>query len=176
MAKLDNLSALMLNELQDTYDAEHQVVEALPLMAEAAASRELRAAFQTHLQESQEQIRRLEQVFDLLGENAKRKACKGMKGIISEGQELMKEKMDDSVMDAALIASAQRVEHYEIAAYGTLRTYADLLGHEDAAQLFQMTLEEEELTDEKLSQLSSIINSQAMGATSTGNGKRERAR
>ncbi len=177
MAKMENLSDLMLMELQDTYDAEHQVVDALPTMAEAATARELKTAFQEHLAESKQHLSRLEQVFGLLGETPKRKTCKGMKGIIKEGQEMMEEPMSETVMNAALIAAAQRVEHYEMAAYGTLRTYATLVGNHEASQLFQTTLEEEELTDKKLSMLASTINAKAVGAPSTSeNGKREKAR
>lgn len=176
MAKLENLSDLMLEELKDVYDAEHQIIEALPQMAQAASSRELKAAFQEHLNESQEHIRRLEQVFGLLNQNPKRKSCKAMKGLIKEGQEMMEEEMSSTVMDAALIASAQRVEHYEMAAYGTLRTYANLVGHDQISQIFQRTLEEEELTDKKLTKIASTINAEAIGSTNTTNGTRSTTR
>jgi len=159
--KLENLQKLMLDQLKDTYDAEHQITKALPKMQEAASSPELQRAFQTHLNQTQSQISRLEQVFEMLGQKPSRKACKGMQGLIEEGNEMMKENADSDVRDAGLIASAQKVEHYEISAYGTLRTYANLLGHHQAADLLQQTLDEEAQTDEMLTQIASKVNVQA---------------
>lgn len=149
--KMQSLHDLFLMELKDTYDAEHQITKALPKMAKAATSPEVRAGFEQHLIETEGQIKRLEQVFDLLGEKASRKTCAGMKGIIAEGEEQMQEEMDGLLMDAALIASAQRVEHYEMAAYGTLCAYARQMGHTECADLLDQTLEEEKATDAKLS-------------------------
>jgi ferritin-like metal-binding protein YciE len=158
---MKTLSDLFLHELKDVYDAEHQIVAALPEMAKAAGSPDLRAAFETHLEQSRAQIERLEQVFKATKQKASRVTCEGMKGIIKEGKTVLEDEMSDDVRDAALIAAAQRVEHYEMAGYGTLRTYAYLLGHTEAAELLQQTLEEEELTDKLLSQLATTINRQA---------------
>lgn len=160
--KLDSLNDLFVDVLKDTYDAEHQITKALPKMAEATSSAQLRSAFNQHLSETENQIRRLEQVFELVGKKATRKSCKAMKGLIEEGEELLKEDAEPEVLDAGLIAAAQKVEHYEISAYGTLRTYARQLGLTEAAQLLQQTLDEESMTDEKLTQLAeSSINVQA---------------
>lgn len=151
--KIKALSDLFHDELKDVYDAEHQLLKALPKMAKAASSDKLRAAFEAHLTETEEQIKRLEQVFEIIDKKPTRKSCKAMKGLVEEGQEMMKEDMDPEVKDAALISSAQRVEHYEIAAYGCLRTWAELLGMKDAKKLLQTTLDEEGKTDEKLTRL-----------------------
>ena len=164
MAKAGTFHDAFIDELRDTYSAEKQVSKALPKMAKAATSPELRAAFTTHLQETQNQLARLEEVFASLGEKVKAKHCDGMAGIIEEGQGVMKENFDDDTMDACLIASAQRVEHYEMAAYGTLVSWAKTMGHTEAAELLQETLNEEEATDEKLTQLAeSRVNQQAAG-------------
>lgn len=160
--KLDSLHALMLEQLEDVYDAEHQIVESLPKMAQAASSSELKMAFKEHLAQTRTHIKRLDQAFKSLGETPTRKTCNGMKGLIKEGDEMLKAKADSAVMDAGLIASAQRVEHYEMAGYGTLRTYAHLMNHTEAAELFQLTLDEEEVTDKKLSQLANKINVAAL--------------
>jgi ferritin-like metal-binding protein YciE len=159
--KLETLHELFVENLQDIYDAEHQIVEALPKMIEAASDTELQNAFQEHLEQTQTHIQRLEQAFQTLDESAERKACKGMQGIIKEGAELIKEKPDADVLNAGLISAAQHVEHYEIATYGTLRTYAELLGHDEVAELLQMTLEEEKTTDQLLTDLASEINVEA---------------
>lgn len=151
--KLNTLNDLFMAELKDLYDAEHQITQALPKMAKAASTPELQQAFQQHLQQTQQHITRLEQVFDLCGERAERKTCKGMEGLIKEGQEMMKEGSPSAVLDAALISAAQKVEHYEIASYGTLRTFAKLLNMNEAAQLLQTTLDEESETDEKLTKI-----------------------
>ncbi|MBI5668550.1 MAG: ferritin-like domain-containing protein [Chloroflexi bacterium] len=162
MKKMKELNDLLLHQLQDLYDAEHQITEALPQMVEAASSEELKAAFQEHLNQTEEQINRLKQVFQMLNKRAQRVPCKGMQGLIEEGSELMKEQPKGQVLDAGLIASAQKVEHYEVAAYGSARTYAYQLGYQDAAQLLQQTLDEEEMTDKKLTQIAGRVNVEAM--------------
>jgi ferritin-like metal-binding protein YciE len=159
--KTSSLHELFVEELQDAYDAENQLIKALPKMAQAAASDELRQGFEEHLEQTRQQARRLEQIFEQLGEDAKGKKCKGMEGVIKEGSEIIKEKMDDNVKDAALISAAQRVEHYEIAAYGTLRTWANLLGQQEAVSLLEETLSEEKETDQKLTELAENINPEA---------------
>ena len=150
---LDSLEKLFLEELKDVYNAEKQLLRALPRMAKAAESPELQQAFNKHTKETEGQVQRLERVFQELGQSARGKTCKGMQGLIEEGKEVMEKEGEGPVIDAALIASAQRVEHYEIAAYGCLRTYAQLLGLEQAVQLLQQTLEEEEATDKILTEL-----------------------
>ena len=150
---LDSLEKLFIEELRDIYNAEKQLTRALPRMAKAAESPELQQAFSTHLKETEGQIKRLERIFGELGQAVRGKKCKGMEGLIEEGKEKMEEEGEAPVLDAALIASAQKVEHYEIAAYGCLRTYAELLGMEQVVQLLQQTLEEEEATDKILTQL-----------------------
>jgi ferritin-like metal-binding protein YciE len=150
---LDSLEKLFIEELRDIYNAEKQLTRALPRMAKAAESPDLQKAFTTHLKETEGQIQRLERVFKELGQAVRGKKCKGMEGLIEEGKEKLEEDGEPQVLDAALIASAQKVEHYEIAAYGCLRTYAELLGHSEAAQLLQQNLKEEEAADEKLNQL-----------------------
>jgi ferritin-like metal-binding protein YciE len=150
---LDSLEKLFLEELKDIYNAEKQLLRALPRMAKAAESPELQQAFNKHTKETEGQVQRLERVFQELGQSARGKTCKGMQGLVEEGKEVMEKEGEGPVIDAALIASAQKVEHYEIAAYGCLRTYAQLLGLEQAVQLLQQTLEEEEATDKILNQL-----------------------
>jgi ferritin-like metal-binding protein YciE len=150
---LDSLEKLFLEELKDIYNAEKQILRALPRMAKAAESQELQQAFTQHLKETQGQVQRLERVFKGLDQPARRKKCKGMEGLMEEGKDVLEEEGEGPVIDAALIAAAQRVEHYEIAAYGCLRTYAQLLGHSEAERLLQETLKEEEATDKKLTQL-----------------------
>ena len=162
---LNTFDDLFTHQLQDVYDAEHQLIDALPKMADAASSSDLRNAFNTHLMETREQAKRLEQVFGLLGKEVKRVTCPAMKGLIKEGSETISASGDPKVKDAALIASAQRVEHYEIAAYGTLRTLARQVGRDDVASLFQKTLDEEGSTDKKLTRLAeSHINAEAAQA------------
>jgi len=159
---LDSLDTLFLDQIQDLYDAEQRITKALPLMAEAAHDPLLKAAFQQHLQETENQLTRLGQVFKEIGKSASGKTCEAMKGLITEGQEAISASGDPAVKDAALIAAAQRVEHYEIAAYGTARTFAKRLGKTEAARLLQQTLQEEEATDKKLTGLAeSNINPQA---------------
>lgn len=153
MAEMGTLQDAFLDELRDTYDAEKQIIKALPKMAKAASSPELRSAFEMHLDETRGQVARLEEVFGALGEKPRGKHCDGMAGIIEEGKSAMEEDFDDSTMDAALIASAQRVEHYEMAAYGTLVAWSKALGHQEALELLEETLEEEKTADAKLTQL-----------------------
>ena len=147
---LDSLQDLFLEELKDVYHAEKQLVAALPRLAKAATSPELEKAFTSHLAETKGHVDRLEQIFKELGVPARGKRCKGMEGLVEEGKEVLEEEGEPAVIDAALIAAAQRVEHYEIAAYGCLRTYAQLLGQENALRLLSATLSEEEAADEKL--------------------------
>ncbi len=156
----ENLQELFVNEVRDIYDAEKQLTKALPKMAKAAESDELRAAFEEHLDVTRAQVGRLEQVFKLLGMAARGKPCEGMKGLIAEGEEVMEE-MEGSTLDAALIASAQKVEHYEIATYGTLATFAEVLEMQEAKDLLGQTLEEEKEADEKLTAIASQINPDA---------------
>ncbi|HEY8256703.1 MAG TPA: ferritin-like domain-containing protein [Gemmatimonadales bacterium] len=150
---LDSMKTLFTNELKDVLNAERQLVQALPKMARAAESQELQNAFTDHLKETEGHVIRLEKIFGLIGETARGKKCKGMEGLLEEGKEIMEEGGEGSVVDAALISAAQRVEHYEIAAYGCLRSYADLLGLDEAVALLDETLAEEEAADEKLSSL-----------------------
>jgi ferritin-like metal-binding protein YciE len=151
--KMMSLQDLMIKELSDLHNAETQVMKALPKMQKAASSPELQRAFEHHLEETETQIERLKQVFEILGETAENKKCKGMEGLIEEGAEVMKMKGDAATKDAALIAAAQRVEHYEIAGYGTLKTYAKRLGNKRAADILESILSEEKETDVKLTQL-----------------------
>jgi ferritin-like metal-binding protein YciE len=150
---LDSLEGLFVNELKDIYNAEKQLVKALPRMAKGAASPELQAAFKKHLKETENQVRRLDQVFREFGQTARGKRCAGMEGLIEEGKEILEEDGEDAVIDAALISAAQRVEHYEIAAYGCLVTYAELLGQQKSVELLKQNLAEEEATDEALTRL-----------------------
>lgn len=156
------LKVLYIDELRDLYDAEEQLTKALPKMAKAATSSELRAGFEHHLEQTKGHVQRLEQIFDGMGEKPKGKKCKGMQGLIAEGKEIMQDgEFEGEALDAGLISAAQRVEHYEIAAYGCVRSYANLLGDSNAASLLQETLEEEKQTDQKLTQLSETINVEA---------------
>ena len=150
MAKLTTLQDLLVEELKDLFDAENQLTRALPRMAKAATAPELKEAFQEHLEVTKQQVARLTQVFDQLGKPAKGKRCEAMKGLITEGQELMQEDMLPELLDVGLIGAAQRVEHYEMAGYGTVRTMATALGLKEAAQLLDQTLKEEEAADKKL--------------------------
>jgi len=153
MAEAGTLHDAFIGELRDTYDAERQLTKALAKLAKAASAPELRQAFQSHLEETQGQIERLGQVFESLDEKARGKHCDGIAGIIEEGKAIMEEDFDGATMDACLIAAGQRAEHYEMAAYGTLVAWARAMGHEEAADLLQQTLDEEKAADEKLSGL-----------------------
>jgi ferritin-like metal-binding protein YciE len=161
--KLDSLKKLYLEELRDLYSAETQLVKALPKMVRGASSAELKQAFETHLEQTKEHVERLEEIFDRLEEKPTGKTCEGMKGLIEEGSEMLGEEGNESVIDAGLIGAAQRVEHYEIAAYGTVRTFANLLGEDEAVGLLQQTLDEEGETDKELSELAEgIVNAEAL--------------
>jgi ferritin-like metal-binding protein YciE len=161
--KLESLKDLYLEQLRDLYDAENQLVEALPKMVEAASAPDLKQGFNLHLQQTREHVNRLERIFKKLNEKPTGQTCQGMKGLLKEGEEMIKSKSDPEVKDAGLIAAAQRVEHYEIAGYGTVRTYAELLGDEEAVRLLEKTLQEEEETDDKLTELAeSHINAEAV--------------
>lgn len=159
--KVDTVEKLFVNELKDLYSAEKQITRALPKMAKAATSEELRTAFETHLKETEGQIERLDRVFEILGKTAGGKTCQGMKGLIEEGSEMMEEAEKGEVRDAGLISAAQRVEHYEMAAYGTVRTIAETMGQKEIAKLMQQTLDEEGATDHKLTQIAMKVNKQA---------------
>jgi ferritin-like metal-binding protein YciE len=150
---LNSMDELFLNELKDVYNAEKQLVAALPRMAKAAQSPKLQQAITKHLRETEDHVKRLEQILQSLGEPLRGKKCKGMEGLIEEGKEILEEEGAPEVIDAAIISAAQRVEHYEIAAYGCLRTYALLLGNTEADRLLQQTLAEEEATDKALTAL-----------------------
>lgn len=159
------LHEMLVDEIKDLYHAEKQLTKALPKLAKAATHEDLREAFETHLEETREQITRLEEVFEALGEKVKAKPCAGMAGIIEEGSDTMKEDAEGAVMDAALIAAAQRAEHYEICAYGTCVEWARLLGLDEVASLLEQTLEEEKATDKKLTMLAEQeINQAAVAA------------
>jgi ferritin-like metal-binding protein YciE len=161
---MNTLRDLYLEELKDLYSAETQLIKALPRMAKAASHPQLARAFTTHLRQTERQAKRLEQIFRMLGESPRGKKCIGMEALIEEGKELMREKPDPDVLDAGLIAKAQHVEHYEIAGYGTVRTYAQQLGEDRQAQLLQETLDEEGQTDKLLTELAeSAINLEAAG-------------
>ena len=163
---MEALKKLLQDELEDIYDAEHQLVKALPKMIERSSSPELQQALKQHLTVTQNQIKRLEQVFQTLGEKAKRKPCKGMAGIVAEGSEMLEEDLEESTKDAAIISAAQKVEHYEIASYGTVRTLAQTLGNNEVAELLEETLDEEKEADERLTQIAeSAVNSEAASET-----------
>jgi ferritin-like metal-binding protein YciE len=147
---IESFDDLFLQQIEDLYDAENQLTEALPKMADAASSAQLKQAFTSHLQETQNQVNRLDQVFQQIGREPKRETCKAMKGLIAEGEQMIKANADPEIKDAGLIGAAQRVEHYEMAGYGSARAFAEKLGHTDAARLLQATLNEEANADKKL--------------------------
>ncbi len=151
--KLNNLRDLLIEQLQDLYDAENQLVKALPKMAKTASSPELKRAFEDHLEQTKGHVDRLNRVFQTLNQTPKGKKCMGMEGLLKEGDEMIKQNADDDVKDAGLIAAAQRVEHYEMAGYGTVRTYAQVLGNTQAVTLLQQTLDEEGAADKLLTRL-----------------------
>ena len=154
---MDSLKDLYIDELKDLYNAENQLLKALPKMARKASAPELKRAFQDHLAQTEGHVNRLEKIFKGLGEKPTGKTCKAMKGLVEEGKEIIEEDGDDSVLDAALIGAAQRVEHYEIAGYGVVRTFASLLGENSAVDLLQRTLNEEGETDKKLTALAETV-------------------
>jgi ferritin-like metal-binding protein YciE len=161
--KLDTLQKLYIDELRDLYNAENQLLKALPKMAKGASSPDLKNAFEKHFRQTETHVQRLEQVFAELNEPAKGKTCRAMKGLIEEGSEILKEEGEESVLDAGIIVAAQKVEHYEMAGYGSVRTFARLLGQEKAAELLQTTLDEESETNESLNQLAeSMVNPEAL--------------
>lgn len=162
----DGLKKLYVDELKDLYSAENQLVKALPKMAKAASSEQLRKGFEQHLEQTKGHVARLEQIFRSLDESPKGKKCIAMEGLIKEGAEVIGEKFEDAVMDAALIGAAQRVEHYEIAAYGTVREFARILDEPKHASLLEQTLTEEKETDEKLTEVSKQVNTQAIAGNS----------
>ncbi len=160
--EFNSLQDLFVNQLEDLYDAEQRLTKALPKMADAATSSQLKQAFQHHLTETQGHVSRLESIFSKIGIEPKRETCEAMKGLIAEGEDMISAKGDSDVRDAALIAAAQRVEHYEMSGYGTARTFAQRLGFQDAASTLQQTLREEAAADEKLTQIAeSSVNVQA---------------
>jgi ferritin-like metal-binding protein YciE len=151
--KMKTLEDLFVHELKDLHNAEKQIIKALPKMIKNCTNEDLKTALENHLEETEEQLRRIEQIFEQCQLPVRGKKCKGMEGLIEEGEEALEESMEDDVRDAAIIAAAQRVEHYEIAGYGCARTFAEQLGHHEAAQLLQQTLEEEKAADEKLTRI-----------------------
>lgn len=161
---LDSLKDLFIDELRDLYDAENQITEALPKLIQRAHYAQLKSALQEHLEVTRGQIRRLERIFEGLGERPTGESCKGMKGLIKEGDDMASRDGEASVIDAAIISAAQRVEHYEMAGYGTVRTYAELLGQQEFANLLQQTLDEEKEADQTLNQIAKTINVQARAA------------
>jgi ferritin-like metal-binding protein YciE len=162
----NSLKQLYVDELKDLYSAETQLTKALPKMAKAASSEELQQGFEEHLEQTKGHVERLQKIFGMLDEKPTGKKCQGMEGLIKEGAETMEEDFEDAVMDSALISAAQRVEHYEIAGYGTVIAFAELLGESEQASLLRETLEEEKETDEKLTELAQEINAQANGGAS----------
>ena len=176
--KLNTLQDLYIDELRDLYNAEHQLLKALPKMAKGASSSELKQAFEQHLEETKGHVERLEQIFEGLDENPKGKTCYAMKGLVEEGSEVLDQDGEESVLDAGIIAAAQKVEHYEIAGYGTVRTFAELLNQTEASKLLQATLDEEGEANEKLNDLAEgIVNSEALmqGELATANGRNRRS-
>jgi ferritin-like metal-binding protein YciE len=181
LMKLDSLRTLWIEELRDLYNAETQLVKALPKMAKKASNPELKEAFENHLEETQNHVERLDQIFSQLGKKPTGKTCKAMKGLIEEGSEMMQEDGPDSVLDAGIIAAAQRIEHYEIAGYGVVRTFASILGEDEAEDLLQETLDEEGAADEKLTEIAEgVVNEEAEEAEdeemATSGGRRSRGR
>jgi len=161
MPKITNLRDVYVEQLKDLYNAEQQLVKALPKMAKAATSPDLAQGFEEHLEQTKGHVNRLEEIFKKLDQKPSGKKCKAMEGLIKEGSETIEEDASDAAKDALLIAAAQRVEHYEIAGYGSVKTYADLLGESEAAELLSETLQEEKDTDEKLTEAAQTINAEA---------------
>ena len=161
---VNTLERLFVEELKDLYSAEHQITKALPKLIKAAESSELKSAFVSHLKETEAQIERLEKIGQILGRSLKGKTCDGMKGVLAEGSEVVQEIPAGNLRDAGVISAAQRVEHYEMAGYGSVMEYARLLGKNDIAALLEKTLKEEKAADEKLTQIAKSVNSEALGA------------
>lgn len=161
--KIESMEDLFLEQIEDLYDAEKRLTKALPKMAEAATSQSLRQAIQSHLMETEGHVTRLENIFNILGKKSKSQTCDAMKGLVSEGEDIVSDTDPSPVRDAGIIAAANRVEHYEIAAYGSARTFAQTLGLREAASLLEQTLQEEKLADQKLTQIAeSMINEEAL--------------
>ncbi len=161
MPNTSTLNDLLIEELQDLYSAETQLIQALPKMAKAAVNEDLKSSFEEHLEQTKNHVTRLERAFELLGAKSKGKTCKAMEGLIAEGSEKITMDAEPAAKDAALIGAAQKVEHYEIAGYGTVRTWAEVLGEDDVAQLLQETLDEEAEADDKLTDLAEMVNEEA---------------
>lgn len=162
MSSMDSLEDLLHDEIKDIYDAEKQLTKALPKLAKKASNEELREAFEAHLEETQTHVERLERVFKQLGMPVRGKKCEGMQHLIAEGNDMIAECEDDDTRDAVMIAAAQKVEHYEIASYGTIRTWANMLGQQELAAIFEETLGEEKAADEKLTGIAeSFVNAAA---------------
>jgi ferritin-like metal-binding protein YciE len=164
MPSVDTIENLFVEELKDLYSAEHQITKTLPKLVKAATSPDLKKAFEHHLKETEGQIERLDKAFEILGVSPKGKTCDGMKGILSEGAEVLQETSAGDIRDAALISAAQRVEHYEMAGYGSVRAYAEQLGQKEIAGLLQDTLEEEKAADKKLTEIAQTVNVRALRA------------
>lgn len=162
---VENLEELFLNELKDLYSAEKQITKALPKMVKAATSPELKQALESHLEETNGQVGRLEEIFQKLGKKGTGKTCEGMKGVLAEGAEVLKELKKGDVRDSGIITAAQRVEHYEMAGYGGVREFAKLLGQREIMSLLNETLKEEEAADKKLTQVAKLVNSAALNAS-----------
>jgi ferritin-like metal-binding protein YciE len=162
--KVESIEDLFLDELKDLYSAEKQITKALPKLVKAASTQELSAAFDSHLQETKGHVERLEEIFQKLGKKGTGKTCEGMKGVLEEGSEVIQEIEKGPIRDAGLIAAAQRVEHYEIAGYGSVRSFAELLGKTDIVELLEQTLDEEKAADEKLTKISESVNQEAQTA------------
>lgn len=175
MAKVATMDDLLLEELRDLYDAEKQLTKALPKMAKAASANELRAAFEDHLKQTQNHVGRLEQIFDMLDEKPTGKKCAAMTGLVKEGEDVVSEGDQSALRDAGIIAAAQKVEHYEIAGYGSARAHAQLLGHDEAVSLLEETLKEEKQADEKLNEIAeNEVNEEAMETSGAENGSKSR--
>ena len=173
--KLDTLQKLYIDELRDLYNAENQLLKALPKMAKGASSEELKNALENHLGQTETHVERLEQIFGEIDQTPKGKTCRAMKGLIQEGSEILREDGEESVLDAGIIVAAQKVEHYEIAAYGSVRTFAKLLGQEKAAELLQTTLDEESEANELLNELAETgVNPEAMMKTELATARSDR--
>lgn len=168
MSTVDSMEKLFVQELKDLYSAENQITKALPKMVKAAASNELKTAFEHHLKETEGQIQRLDKVFEILGTSPRGKTCDGMKGVLEEGNQMLNETAEGDVRDAALISAGQRVEHYEMAGYGTVRAYAERLGKAQIVQLLEQTLEEEKAADKKLTEISRKVNLSGKQTASAG--------
>jgi ferritin-like metal-binding protein YciE len=161
---VNTIEKLFVDELKDLYSAETQITKALPKLAKASSSQELKTAFESHLKETEGHVERLEQIFEMLEVSPKGKTCAGMKGLLEEGKEMLEETETGAIRDVAMISAAQRVEHYEMAGYGSVRTYAELLGKNEIATLLEKTLEEEKSADSKLTKIAKSVDQEALRA------------